>query len=200
MKTHNVIQGTDEWFALRQEYPLTASKAQAIGNQGKGLETLCWEVLAEMYSTASKEQHSNVHTDRGSELEANARSIYEMRTGNKVVEVGFITNDKVTKVGGCSPDGMIGDDGLIEIKCFDDTKHFKYTVLGLEPESQYRWQMQMQLLITDRKYVDFVAYNPNYHDTLLIKRVEKDEEMQSKLIEGLKKGEVLLNEIKASVK
>lgn len=199
MKIHNVIQGTDEWFAIRQQYPLTASNAQAIGNSSKGLETLCWEILAAKYSNAPKEQHSNTHTDRGNELEANARSIYEMRTGNKVVEVGFVTNDKVTKVGGCSPDGLVGDNGLIEIKCFDDIKHFKYIINGLEPESQYQWQMQMQLLITGREYVDFVAYNPNYHDTLLTVRVVKDEEMQTQLVEGLKKGEILLSEIEASI-
>lgn len=200
MKIHNIKQQTDEWYSLRQKYPLTASNAQAIGNGGKGLESLIWEVLAAKYSTAEKEQYSNTHTDRGNELEANARSVYEMQTGKKVTEVGFITNDKISKVGGCSPDGLVDDDGLIEIKCFDDVKHFKYSILGLEPESQYQWQMQMQMLITGRSYVDFVAYNPNYHDTILIVRVEKDEEMQKQLVEGLKKGEVLLNEIEASIK
>ncbi len=57
MKIHNIEQQGDEWFALRLNYPLTASHAQAIGNQGKGLETLCWEKLSERYSSADKEQY-----------------------------------------------------------------------------------------------------------------------------------------------
>jgi putative phage-type endonuclease len=200
MKIHDVKQQTDEWYTLREQYPLTASNAQAIGNGGKGLETVIWEALASKHSTADKEHYSNVHTDRGNELESNARSIYEMRTGNKVTTVGFITNDDITTVGGCSPDGLVSADGLVEIKCFDDVKHFKYIVQGLEPESQYMWQMQMQLLITERDYVDFVAYNPNFHDTLLTVRVKKDEVIQGKILEGLKKGEAIINEIENSLK
>jgi len=98
-------------------------------------------------------------------------------------------------VGGASPDGLVGEDGLLEIKCFADTKHFKMTKKGIEVESQYMWQMQMQLLFTERKWVDFVVYNPNYKDSLLIERVLPDKEKQDKIREGLKKGEELLNEI-----
>jgi len=196
---HNIEQQTPEWYDLRRQYPLTASKAQAIGNAGKGLETLVWDVLADKYSIAEKEHISNVHTDRGNELEANARAIYEMQTGNTVTEVGFITNDKVSKAGGASPDGLVNNDGLVEIKCFDDAKHFKCSVMGLVPESQYEWQMQMQMLFTGRKWVDFVAYNPNYHNSILIKRVEADEEKQARLQEGLKAGEKLIKEIEAKL-
>lgn len=199
MKIHDIEQKTDEWYELRRQYPLTASKAQAIGSNGKGLETLVWDVLAERHSTAEKEQISNKDFDRGNELEPNARTIYEMQTGYKVQEVGFVTNNKVSKVAGASPDGLVEKDGLVEIKCFDDTKHFKYIVLGLEPESQYVWQMQMQMLITGRKWCDFVAYNPNYHDSLLVVRVKADAEKQEKLKEGLVAGERLINEIEAKL-
>lgn len=200
MKIHDIEQKTEAWYKLRRQYPLTASKAQAIGSNGKGLETLVWDVLAERYSNAEKEQISNKDFDRGNELEPNARTIYEMQMGYSVQEVGFVTNDKVSKVGGASPDGLVGKNGLVEIKCFDDTKHFKYIVLGLEPESQYVWQMQMQMLITEREWCDFVAYNPNYHDSLLIKRVEVNEEKQAKLKEGLIAGEKLIKEIEAKIK
>lgn len=200
MKIHTVTQGTDEWFELRRQYPLTASKAQAIGNAGKGLETLVWDILADKYSFAEKEHMSNTHTDRGNELESNARAIYEMQTGNRVDEVGFITNSKISKVGGASPDGMIGTDGLIEIKCFDDTKHFKATIAGLIPESQYQWQMQMQMLFTGREWCDFVIYNPNFKKTLLTTRIKQDVEMQDKIKKGLKIGEELIKEIEANIK
>lgn len=193
-KQHNVEQGSEEWFVLRLQYPLTASNAQAIGNQGKGLETLVWEKLAEKYSQAPRDNYTNKDLERGKELEPIAREMYELETGNKVEQVGFITNEKVSKVGGASPDGMI-ENGLVEIKCFEDKKHFQMIVNGLEVEPQYQWQMQMQMLFTETDFCDFVVYNPNFSKSLLIKRIEKDEVMQEKIKEGLKIGEKLLKEI-----
>ncbi len=205
MKIHNVEQQTEEWFELRKQYPLTASKAQAIGNNGKGLESLIWVVLSEKYSSAPKESFSTEDTERGNELEPQARELYELETGNTVETVGFVTNEKVSKVGGASPDGLVNKDGLLEIKAFADTKHFKAIVdfkkTGtFEIESQYVWQMQMQMLFTGRKWVDFLAYNPNYSQSLLIQRVKADKEMQSKIKEGLEKGENIIKEIEANLK
>lgn len=198
---HNVEQKSEAWFALRLQYPLTASEAQAIGNQGKGLETLCWEQMAQKYSSQDKERYSNKDLERGVELEPLARDMYELETGNNVIEVGFVTNESISSVGGASPDGIVGDDGLVEIKCFDDTKHFKmsidYKKTGtFEIESRYVWQMQMQMLLTGRVWCDFVAYNPNYKTSLLIHRVEADTEMQEDIKKGLAKGEITINEIK----
>lgn len=200
MKIHNCEQQSEEWFELRRKYPLTASEAQAIGNNGKGLETLCLTKMAEKYSSADKEQFSNEHLDRGNELEDQARELYMLETGNKVEKVGFITNEEISKVGGASPDGLVNDDGNLEIKCFADTKHFKALVdfkkTGtFEIESQYLWQMQMQMLFTGRKWCDFVPYNPNFKQSLLIQRVVADPEMQSKILDGLVKGEKIINEI-----
>lgn len=203
MKKHNVEQLSDEWFELKKQYPLSASKAQAIGNNGKGLETLCWEVLSEKYSSADKEVYINKHLERGVELEPQARALYELETGNKVEEVGFITDDKLSKVGGASPDGLVGKSGNLEIKCFDDTKHFKIIVdkkkTGeFDVESQYVWQVQMQMLFTGRNWTDFVAYNPNYKESLIIKRIEADKDKQEKIKVGLKIGEKIINDIKKS--
>lgn len=196
MQIIKCLQGSPEWFALRLKYPLTASNAQAIGNQGKGLETLVWEKLAEKYSLADKEKYTNKDLERGIELEPLARDIYELKTGNKVDEVGFVINEEISKVAGASPDGMIlGQNGLVEIKCFEDKKHFQNIVNGLEIETQYLWQMQMQMLFTETEFVDFVAYNPNFKQSLLIKRVVADKEMQNSLIKGLELGEKLLKEI-----
>lgn len=201
MQIHkDITQGSPEWFELRLKYPLTASEAQAIGNQGKGLETLCWEKMAQKYSSADKEQYSNKDLERGKELEPQAISLYELETSNTVETVGFVTNEEISKVGGASPDGLVNEDGLIEVKAFADTKHFKAVIdfkkTGkFEIESQYVWQMQMQMLFTGKKWCDFVAYNPNYKQSLLIQRVEADEEKQKDIIEGLKKGEIIINEI-----
>jgi len=201
MQIIKVEQKSDEWFALRNKYPLTASEAQAIGNQGKGLETLVWEKLAERYSNGDKERYTNKDLDRGIELEPLARDMYELQTGNKVHEVGFVINEKISSVGGVSPDGIVtGQNGGVEIKCFEDKKHFKNIVNGLEIESQYMWQMQMQMLFTGWEFVDFVTYNPNFKQSLLIERVLPDKEMQEKIREGLKKGEGLIKEIENKIK
>lgn len=199
MTIHECEQRSPEWFALRRQYPLTASNAQAIGNNGKGLETLVWESLAAAYSSGVAEEMSNKHTERGVELEPLARALYELETGNPVIEVGFVTNDKISSVGGASPDGLVGEDGLVEFKAFDDAKHFKMSVEGLEVESQYAWQMQMQMLITGRSWVDFVAFNPNYAKSLLIQRVFADAEKQKAIVEGLKKGEEIIKTIKSKI-
>lgn len=204
MQIHNCEQKSEKWFALRLQYPLTASKAQAIGNNGKGLETLCWEQMAQKYSSQDKEIYINEHLERGVELEPQAISLYELETGNKVEQVGFVTNEEISKVGGVSPDGLVNDDGLIEVKCFDDTKHFKASIdfkkTGkFEIESQYQWQMQMQMLFSKRKWCDFVAYNPNYKTSLLIQRVLPDTEMQNKIITGLKMGEIIIRDIEKNI-
>lgn len=204
MKLHNVEQKSVEWFELRKKYPLTASYAQAIGNQGKGLESLCWEKMAELYSSGEKEEFSTVHTERGNELEPQARALYELKTGNTVEEVGFITDESISPVGGASPDGMVGEDGGIEIKCFNDTKFFKMIIENkrtgtFKIETQYEWQMQQQMLFGQRKWVDFVAYNPNFKQSLLIQRVYPDLVKQQKIITGLKMGEKIIREIKENI-
>lgn len=200
MKKHNVEQKSEEWYELRLKCPLTASEAQSIGNSGKGLETLVYEQLALKYSHADRESYSNKDLERGIELEPQARSLYELETGLKVDEVGFITNEDISPVAGCSPDGLVGEEGLLEIKCFDDTKHFRMTLDDFEIESKYVWQVQMQLLITGRKWCDFCAFNPNYKKSLLIKRVLPDKVMHEKLLLGIKVGEKLIKEIENKIK
>ncbi len=195
MQIHNVEQKSPEWNKLRLEYPLTGSKAQSIGNQGKGLETLVYERLAAKYSSSEADKYSNEDLERGVELEPQAQSLYELETGNTIEKVGFVTNDKVSKYAGVSPDGIVGN-GLVEIKCFEDKKHFKMILEGdFEIESQHVWQMQMQMLICEKDWCDFIAYNPNYKKSLLIKRVLPDLVMQEKIKTGLAIGDKLISDI-----
>lgn len=192
MKQHNVQQQSPEWFSLRAKR-MSGSHAQEIGNAGKGLETYILKMMAEFYSTADKEHFSNVHTDRGNELEPIARDMYELTTRQKVEEVGFIELDEYV---GVSPDGLIGEDGAIEIKCPDDVKYFKHLLEGEKAiDSGYIWQIQMLLLITRRKWCDYVAYNPNFAKSLYIHRVFPDEAKHAKLEIGLEKGRAMIQEI-----
>jgi hypothetical protein len=205
MIIHQVEQKSKEWFDLKILYPLTASKASAIATAGKGLRTLCMSKMAEKYSTAEKEYYSGKDTQRGVELEPQAIAIYELKNNVTVEEIGFVTNEAISPIGGVSPDGHIGEDGMIEVKCNNDEIHFTEvielkTTGKFKIESGHLWQMQMQMLFTGRKWCDYVRFNPNYKDSLLVIRVEPDLVMQQKLITGLKIGENIIKEIESKLK
>jgi len=187
MKIHKELdQGTEAWKEVRKN-KFTASNAQAIASAGAGLTTYCYEIMAEKYSSALKETYTNEHTERGNILEPDARTLYELTTNQNVQQVGFVEmNEHV----GCSPDGLVGEDGLIEIKCPSDVmKHMKLLFNGeSEIDSAYIWQMQMQLLVCERKWCDFVSYNPNFEKALVVYRIYPDQEKFDKLQKGLEKG------------
>ena len=191
MKTYNDIQqGTPEWFDIRIG-KFTASDAQAIANNGKGLDTLVYEKAAEILTHKVKEAYTNDDMERGKELEEQARNAYELETGTVVTRVGFV--EKSERVG-CSPDGMIGEDGLQEIKCFNDAKFVRYMVQR-DIDSEHEWQMQMQMLVTERKYVEYVVFNPNFPKPVIITKIERDETKIERLRIGLESAQEKLAEI-----
>lgn len=181
----DIIQGSEEWFKVR-DLKLTASEAQAIGNNGKGLESLVTELMANHYSTGPKDQFTNNDLKRGNELEPVAREIYELEKGVKIEKVGFIEESKYV---GCSPDGLAEEDGMTEFKCLNDVGHYKLIRDGeKEIDTKYIWQTQMQLLITKRKWNDLVFYNPNFSKSMLVFRILPDKEKQEALRMGIEKG------------
>ena len=196
MKIYNDIeQGTPEWFDIRKG-KVTASHAQAIGSNGKGLETYIREVVSEYFSSGEKEHYSNIHTERGNELEPVARSMYELEKGVEVDQIGFCQlNDFV----GCSPDGIIDTDGMIEIKCPDDKTYFNI-LIDEKIDSGYIWQCNMNMLILERKWCDLIFYNPNFEKSMKIFRLEPNEIMFEQLKVGFAKAESeitrLINEYK----
>jgi len=205
MKLHKVKQKSEEWFGLRRKHPLTASNSTAIITTGAGLETLCWTAIAEKLSSKIVEHYSNEHTERGIELEPQAVTIYELETGNEVEEVGFITNDKISDVGGVSPDGIISKDGMVEVKCPDDVKFLKLLAEFNETgkitiEKGYYRQMQMQMMFAERKWNDYVVFNPNFSPNIIIQRVEPDEKVVEKLKIGLAVGETIIKTIEKKLK
>lgn len=192
MQIHNLEQGSKEWVEVRK-LKMTASNATAIGANGAGLETYILDLVSQYLSSAEKEHYSNEHIERGNELEAEARTVYELETGNKVQQVGFVIFDEYT---GCSPDGLIGDDGLIEIKCKADKGHLKQLIEGEKAiESSYKNQIQMQLYVTGRKWCDFVCYNPNFQKHTFVYRIYPDDKYHKKLAEGIKAGKEMIKEI-----
>jgi len=122
-----------------------------------------------------------------------ARDMYEIVSGNTVEQTGFITGDNAI---GCSPDGLVGDDGLIEIKCKDTHTHLKAIVKDyIEPT--HKTQMQFSMYVTGRSWCDYVLYNENYDNPLHIIHVTRDEEY---ILEIVKQIERANNEIDKIIK
>ena len=126
-----------------------------------------------------EESYQNEAMKRGVELEPEARLCYELMTGNTVKQVGLCMSDFGYA---CSPDGLVGEDGGIEIKCPTLATHTCY-LFHNELPSEYFQQVQGNLLVTGRKWWDFVSYYPNMKT--LIVRVERDEVFCKKLHDAL---------------
>lgn len=181
---NNIEQGTPAWFAIRQ-CKMTASNATAIIANGKGLETYILEIMAEYYSNAEKINYTNEHIQRGNELEPLARMDYELvNIKSNIAEVGFIEHSQYV---GCSPDGLVDGDGLLEIKCPSDKVYLQY-MLDEKVKSDYYNQMQMQMFCTGRLWCDYMVYNPNFKTSHIIKRITPDAKIVEKLEIGIESG------------
>ena len=134
----------------------------STGAQSKSLEVYARTLAGAVY--AGKELDSwegNKWTDRGEEMEDAARNLYMFAKGVEIEQVGFITDDK--KRWGCSPDGLVGKDGMAEFKCLKAENHIKVIVdhkkTGKTPTA-YIQQTQGQVMIVERKWCDLVFYHP----------------------------------------
>lgn len=187
MITHKCEQGTDEWLDLRKGVAsasnfkkLIAPKTEKPSATAKkyakelALELAYHELKAESFKSAAMED--------GNVREELARQSYQERTLNLVEEVGFITSDCGNF--GYSPDGLVGDDGLIEIKCLEAEAHSAILLNGAkEMPDDYKCQVQGGLWLSEREWCDFVAYGKikNEEKNLIIIRVFRDEEFIKKL-------------------
>ena len=179
MKIHYMAQKSEEWFNIRIG-KMSASHANTIRANGTGLQTYIIELLAEMFSSAEKGIYTNEDMERGNLLEDEARSFYETLTNTDVEQVGFV---EINEFAGVSPDGLVGDDGLLEIKCPND-KTFVKLLLDKKVKKEYYDQMQMQMLATERNWCDYFCYNPNFEQCYFMQRIFRDE----KAIEEIKIG------------
>lgn len=189
MIVHDVQQGSQEWIALRAGR-FTATDAVALHAMGKGLETAALEKAAWWITGEPPEPVETPAIAWGKAWEAVAADEYAKANNVEVKEIGFCEMDEYA---GCSPDRLVGDDGLIEIKCKQPKGHLQ-TILSGKIDSAHYGQIQFQLLVTCRKWCDYVCFSPCFKDKLFIRRVFPDAEYQAALIEGLKKGKELINQ------
>jgi len=178
-------QGTEEWKMARLGH-VSASNLDAVMAKvktGEAKTRLDYKirVATEQITNAIQDSYSNQYMEWGIEQEPFARMAYEARTESFVEKTGFWKHPDI-KWFGCSPDGLVGDDGLIEIKCPKSTTHVKYLLDNKLPEDYY-WQVHGQMLVTGRKWVDFISFDPRMpeHKQLFIIRVNRDEEIMAQL-------------------
>lgn len=161
MIIHDVLQRSPEWRKIRCG-KIGASDMSAVLAKGRGgaesktRKTLMYRVLAERLSGIPQDTYCNSAIEWGIEHEPYARNLYEVERACDVKQVGFVEWDEFA---GCSPDGFVGEDGLIEIKCPNTSTHLSYLLADRMPP-EYVIQVQTQLWITERKWVDFVSFDP----------------------------------------
>lgn len=174
-----IIQGTPEWKALRLG-KVTASRIKDVMARIKTGEAATRrnyraQLVAERLSGLPDDGYSNAAMSRGTEQEPFARAAYELFTGYMVEQVAFVDHP-VIEMSGASPDGLVGSDGLIEIKNPNTSTHIGYVLDG-RPPSEYRDQMLWQMECTGRDWCDFVSFDSRMPEDmqLFVVRYERDQ-------------------------
>lgn len=187
-------QRTDEWHAQRLGR-ITASRFGDVMTEPKTkadrengvlsatAHSYMLELLAEHLTGVPNSIPTTQAMQHGIDCEDSARRVYERITGRTVQQVGFVVSDKLPGVG-CSPDGLVGDVGMCEIKCpYNRHEHLRTWFTGSMP-NQYEAQVQGQMWVCKREWADFVSYDPrqaNVGLALAIVRVKRDDAFILKL-------------------
>lgn len=190
------IQGSAEWLKSRIG-KVTASRVVDVMAKTKtgpsaSRKNYLAELLCERLTGQQAEFFVNDAMRHGTETEPLARSAYEIKTGKMVIECGLISHPTIEGFG-ASPDGLIDDDGGLEIKCPNTATHLE-TILGGGIPSKYMYQMQTGMACTGRKWWDYVTFDPRLpeHLQMRIYRVTRDDAM---IIEIEREVKHFLNEL-----
>ena len=199
-----VEQGSPEWFQMRLG-KVTASRVADILAKTKtgpsaSRQNYLIELAIQRTTGIIQESYSNSAMEWGIQTEPQARVAYEVTTNNFVDKVAFIDHPSI-KWFGCSPDGLVSDRGLLEIKCPNSATHWEY-FKSKKPPQKYFIQMQAQIAVTNKDWCDFVSFDPRMPDRsqLLIVRIDRDEafiaEMEAEIKKFLDEVEVEVNLMK----
>ena len=188
----NCEQGSPEWYEARIGLPTASNFDKLITSKGepsKQSQAYLYQLAGERIAGAKIETYQSAAMQRGIELEAEARSLFEMLKDTEVHQVGLCLDD--SRLYGCSPDGLLESEGL-EIKCPLIHTHVAYLLDGKLP-ADYRRQVQGSLLVTGLERWNFMSYYPGLPPLLV--RVERDETFIGKLRSILKSFTLELDEI-----
>lgn len=176
------LQRNNEWHAARLG-KATGSRIGDVMASGKGgapsvtRANYLAQLVCERLTGKPTEGFINAAMQHGIDTETEAKTAYEFVTGLTVEDVGFVDHPTVA-MSGASPDGLIGDDGMIEIKCPNSATHLA-TLRGASIDGKYMKQMQWQMACTGRQWCDFASYDPcfPFELQLHVRRVNRDDVM-----------------------
>lgn len=198
MRVFDVEQGSQEWLDLRLGCPSGSQFSNLITSTGKpstSADTYINQLIAEKLTGRPTEVKVTEWMQRGTELEPLARNFYELMTDNEVSEVGFCMHDQHQC--GISPDGLIGDEGGLEIKCPAPQTHVKYLRENKLP-TQYKQQVQGCLWITGREWWDFVSFHESM--PVMTVRVQRDDDyiqlLETEVLKAVETIETEVNRLK----
>ena len=182
----DIEQGSSAWHELRHGW-ITASKFKDVLSSGAGKtrKSYMLQLASEIMTDMRAESFTNEYMEWGTETEPQARSMYELASGNAVDQVTFIKQGEIKA--GCSPDGLIGDIGMIEIKCPKSSTQVETFLSGKMP-AIHKAQVQGQLWVAQREWCDFVSFDPriNGSASYMCVRINRDEEYIKDLSEKVK--------------
>lgn len=195
-----VTQGTPEWLQARVGC-VTASRVSAVmsklrnGGESEKRRTYKMELLTEILTGKATEHYVSMEMDFGTQNEPLARCAYDMSIGIESEMVGFVLHPKIPR-SGASPDGLVGADGLVELKVPNTTTHLEYLLADVVP-AEYIPQMMWQMACTNRKWCDFVSFDPRLpvEFSLFICRLPRDDKLIGEMEREVEKFIYELNEI-----
>lgn len=199
-----ILQRTPEWFELRLGKVTASRIGDLMAKTRSGYSASRANYMAELAIqrlTGTVEQgFTSPAMLWGTEQESNARNAYSFFTDNEVNEIAFINHPTIEQAG-ASPDGLVGDDGLVEIKCPNSATHLD-TLLTGKINNKYILQMQWQMACSGRKWCDFVSFDPRFPEDLkiFIKRVERDDKLIAEITAEVKKFLAELDELMTQLK
>ena len=201
-------QKSPEWFAARLGKATGSRIAEIVAKTKSGDSASRGNYMAQLVierlTNKQEESYSNDFMDWGNLQEPFARAAYEAATNVLVDEVGMITHPRI-EMSGASPDGLVGDDGLVEIKCPKTATHIE-TLLSKTVPGKYNIQMQWQMACTDRSWCDFVSFDPRMPEGLqmFLKRVHRDDALiktlEDEVIKFLKEVDAKLEQLTNQLK
>jgi putative phage-type endonuclease len=174
-----IEQRTQEWFNQRLGKVTASAISNVIAKTKTGVsasrESYSTQLTLERLTGKQAEFYTNSAMEWGTATEPQARQHYELYRNVFVDEVGFITHPTI-EMSGASPDGFVGDEGLVEIKC-PESKTQMETLLSQKVPTKYMPQMQWQMACTGRKWCDFVSFDPRMPKNLqiFVQRVERND-------------------------
>lgn len=185
MRVIDCIQGEPEWHQARAGR-VTASRISDLMTKtksgwGASRANYLAELVAERLTGAVAQGFTNQAMQWGTEKEPDARAAYQFYSDADVAQIGFVLHPTI-EMTGCSPDGLVSDSGMVEIKCPQTATHIDTLLSGAIPD-KYLKQMQWQMRCCERAWCDFVSYDPRLPDRmqLFVQRVPRDDKLLAEI-------------------